>query len=42
MVRKDIYVKMLEDIIVAALHQANENVQEEIKTEINNIENYYT
>ena len=24
-------VKMLEDIIVAALHQANENVQEEIK-----------
>ncbi len=31
MVRKDIYVKMLEDIIVAALHQANENVQEEIK-----------
>ena len=27
-------VKMLEDIIVAALHQANENVQDTIKTEL--------
>lgn len=27
-------VKMLEDIIVAALHQANSNVQDEIKTKL--------
>ncbi len=27
-------VKMLEDIIIAALHQANENIQEEIKNSL--------